>query len=162
MLGLQAGRTCLSSAPPPPSPSSRAVDILCVGPKPVQQRYSGVIRVQDVRATEIDKVGSGGVTCGCWPATARNVEGCWGRVGITGSPGCTPTHPPTHPPPLSPFLSAPGLRCLQVQIQASFRPGDVVRAEVLSLGDARSYHLTTAKNELGVVYAKSVAGVCWG
>lgn len=31
------------------------VDILCVGPKPVQQRYSGVIRVQDVRATEIDK-----------------------------------------------------------------------------------------------------------
>lgn len=33
-----------------------AVDILCVGPKPVQQRYSGVIRVQDVRATEIDKV----------------------------------------------------------------------------------------------------------
>ncbi|KAI7837467.1 hypothetical protein COHA_008725 [Chlorella ohadii] len=83
------------------NPRLAAVDILCVGPKPVQQRYSGVIRVQDVRATEIDKV----------------------------------------------------------QIQASFRPGDVVRAEVLSLGDARSYHLTTAKNELGVVYAKSVAGV---
>ena len=35
-----------------------AVDILCVGPKPVRQRYSGVIRVQDVRATEIDKVGA--------------------------------------------------------------------------------------------------------
>lgn len=78
------------------------MDILCVGPKPVRQRYSGVIRVQDVRATEIDKV----------------------------------------------------------QVQASFRPGDVVRAEVLSLGDARSYHLTTAKNQLGVVYAKSVAGGC--
>lgn len=31
------------------------MDILCVGPKPVRQRYSGVIRVQDVRATEIDK-----------------------------------------------------------------------------------------------------------
>ncbi len=46
----------------------------------------------------------------------------------------------------------------QVQIQASFRPGDVVRAEVLSLGDARSYHLTTAKNHLGVVHARSVAG----
>ena len=40
------------TARPPPPP----VDILCVGPKPVQQRYSGVIRVQDVRATEIDKV----------------------------------------------------------------------------------------------------------
>lgn len=53
---------------------------------------------------------------------------------------------------------------MQVKIEASFRPGDVVRAEVLSLGDARSYHLTTAKNELGVVYAKSVAGgwVCMG
>mmetsp|Transcript_17232 Transcript_17232/g.51757 ORF Transcript_17232/g.51757 Transcript_17232/m.51757 type:complete len:193 (-) Transcript_17232:1836-2414(-) len=36
-----------------------------------------------------------------------------------------------------------------------FRPGDVVRAEVLSLGDARSYFLSTAKNELGVVYARS-------
>lgn len=83
------------------NPRLAAVDILCVGPKPVRQRYSGVIRVQDVRATEIDKV----------------------------------------------------------QIQASFRPGDVVRAEVLSLGDARSYHLTTAKNHLGVVHAKSVAGV---
>ncbi|EFN58333.1 hypothetical protein CHLNCDRAFT_30168 [Chlorella variabilis] len=83
------------------NPRLAAVDILCVGPKPVRQRYSGVIRVQDVRATEIDKV----------------------------------------------------------QVQASFRPGDVVRAEVLSLGDARSYHLTTAKNQLGVVYAKSVAGV---
>jgi exosome complex RNA-binding protein Csl4 len=41
---------------------------------------------------------------------------------------------------------------------ACFRPGDIVRAEILSLGDQRSYYLTTAKNELGVVYAKSVAG----
>lgn len=41
-----------------------------------------------------------------------------------------------------------------------FHPGDIVRAEVLSLGDARSYYLSTAKNELGVVYAKSPAGAC--
>lgn len=47
----------------------------------------------------------------------------------------------------------------KVVMQECFRPGDLVRAEVLSLGDARSYYLTTAKNELGVVYAKSVAGV---
>lgn len=33
-----------------------------------------------------------------------------------------------------------------------------VRAEVLSLGDARSYYLTTARNELGVIYASSLAG----
>jgi len=39
-----------------------------------------------------------------------------------------------------------------------FRPGDVVRAKVLSLGDARSYYLTTADNSLGVVHAKSLAG----
>jgi exosome complex component CSL4 len=39
-----------------------------------------------------------------------------------------------------------------------FRPGDIVRAEVISLGDSRSYYLSTAKNELGVVYAKSLAG----
>lgn len=35
-----------------------------------------------------------------------------------------------------------------------------MRAEVLSLGDARSYHLTTAQNQLGVVYARSAAGEC--
>lgn len=39
-----------------------------------------------------------------------------------------------------------------------FRPGDIVRAEVLSLGDSRSYYLSTSKNHLGVVYAKSAAG----
>ena len=50
---------------------------------------------------------------------------------------------------------------LQVEIYGSFRPGDVVIAEVLSLGDARSYYLSTAKNDLGVVYAKSVAGKSW-
>lgn len=33
-----------------------------------------------------------------------------------------------------------------------------MRAEVLSLGDARSYYLTTARNELGVIYANSLAG----
>ncbi len=33
-----------------------------------------------------------------------------------------------------------------------------MRAEVISLGDARSYYLSTAKNELGVVYATSIAG----
>ena len=33
-----------------------------------------------------------------------------------------------------------------------------MRAEVVSLGDARSYFLSTARNELGVVYARSVEG----
>ena len=43
----------------------------------------------------------------------------------------------------------------KLDIYDCFRPGDVIKAEVLSLGDARSYYLSTAKNELGVVYAKS-------
>lgn len=47
---------------------------------------------------------------------------------------------------------------LQVELYSCFRPGDLVRAEVISLGDSRSYYLSTAKNDLGVVYAKSLSG----
>lgn len=46
----------------------------------------------------------------------------------------------------------------QVEIYKCFRPGDIVRAEVISLGDSRSYYLSTAKNEYGVVMAKSISG----
>ena len=46
----------------------------------------------------------------------------------------------------------------KVEIYKSFRPGDIVKAEVISLGDQRSYYLSTAKNEYGVLFAKSVAG----
>lgn len=77
-----------------------STDIMCVGPKSVREKFTGTIRQQDVRATEIDKV----------------------------------------------------------DMHSSFRPGDIVRALVLSLGDARAYYLSTAKNELGVVSAESPAG----
>ena len=40
----------------------------------------------------------------------------------------------------------------------SYRPGDLVRAAVLSMGDARSYFLSTAEADLGVVEATSAAG----
>ena len=43
----------------------------------------------------------------------------------------------------------------KVKVNESFRVGDVVRAVVISLGDERSYYLSTAKNELGVVMAVS-------
>lgn len=46
----------------------------------------------------------------------------------------------------------------KVKVAESFRVGDVVRAVVISLGDERSYYLSTAKNELGVVMARSEAG----
>ncbi|ONK63896.1 uncharacterized protein A4U43_C07F20040 [Asparagus officinalis] len=77
-----------------------SADIMCVGSKSVREKFTGTIRQQDVRATEIDKV----------------------------------------------------------DMYQSFRPGDIVRALVLSLGDARAYYLSTAKNELGVVSAQSITG----
>lgn len=81
------------------NPRLASLDILCVGDLPLDTTFTGVIRVQDVRLTEIDKV----------------------------------------------------------EIHNCFRPGDIVKAEVLSLGDQRSYYLGTAKNELGVAYAKHPA-----
>ncbi|XP_015722494.1 exosome complex component CSL4 [Coturnix japonica] len=48
----------------------------------------------------------------------------------------------------------------KVEVYKSFRPGDIVLAKVISLGDAQSnYLLSTAENELGVVVARSDAGV---
>lgn len=38
----------------------------------------------------------------------------------------------------------------KVEVFKCFRPGDIVRARVISLGDARQYYLSTAENELGV------------
>ena len=46
----------------------------------------------------------------------------------------------------------------RVNIYEAFRPCDIVLARILSLGDSQSYFLTTAENELGVIYAMSEAG----
>ena len=43
----------------------------------------------------------------------------------------------------------------KVRIAASFKPGDIVRATVISLGDQSNYYLSTGRNELGVVVARS-------
>lgn len=45
-----------------------------------------------------------------------------------------------------------------VELFNCFRPGDVMRARVISLGDGNAYSLTTAENELGVMYAISEGG----
>lgn len=45
-----------------------------------------------------------------------------------------------------------------VEMFKSMRPGDVINARVLSLGDSRSYYLSTAENELGVILAKGISG----
>lgn len=46
----------------------------------------------------------------------------------------------------------------KVKIADCYRPGDIVKAVVLSLGDGSNYYLTTARNDLGVVFAKSEGG----
>ena len=75
--------------------------------------------------------------------------------------------PPPSPPPCRalaarwPTPSVQDIRATEkdkVQVYRSFRPGDVVLADVISLGDARSYYLSTARNELGVIFAESEAG----
>mmetsp|Transcript_16266 Transcript_16266/g.28827 ORF Transcript_16266/g.28827 Transcript_16266/m.28827 type:complete len:199 (+) Transcript_16266:23-619(+) len=45
----------------------------------------------------------------------------------------------------------------RVEMHESFRPGDIVRAIVVSLGSARSYELSTAQTHLGVVSAVSAS-----
>ncbi|ATZ52662.1 Bccsl4 [Botrytis cinerea B05.10] len=82
------------------TPRQATVAILVVGETVLEGEWQGLIRVQDVRATEKDKV----------------------------------------------------------KIFESFRPGDIVRAVVISLGDQSNYYLSTAKNELGVIMATSEAG----
>ncbi|KAG5750557.1 hypothetical protein H9Q69_012083 [Fusarium xylarioides] len=81
-------------------PKQAIVVIQQVGDTVLQTEWQGVIRVQDVRATEKDKI----------------------------------------------------------KIYESFKPGDIVRAQVISLGDQANYYLSTASNELGVVMATSEAG----
>lgn len=81
-------------------PRQATLSILALGPSGEHvcaDPFPGLIRQQDIRATEIDKV----------------------------------------------------------VVAESFRVGDVVRATVISLGDERSYYLSTARNELGVVMAVS-------
>lgn len=45
-----------------------------------------------------------------------------------------------------------------VVIHESFRVGDLVKAEVISMGDLFSYYLSTARADLGVIEAKSTSG----
>ena len=46
----------------------------------------------------------------------------------------------------------------KIVLNEMYRAGDIIRATVISLGDERSYYISTAGNELGVVIAKSEAG----
>lgn len=41
----------------------------------------------------------------------------------------------------------------EVKIHESFRPGDIILARIISLGDSRRFFLSTAENEMGVIRA---------
>ncbi|KAG8873158.1 exosome 3'-_5 exonuclease subunit ski4 (Csl4) [Serendipita sp. 405] len=77
-----------------------AIQVVDNVPLPYGEDYTGVIRSQDVRATEKDKI----------------------------------------------------------KIADCFRGGDIVAGQVISLGDSRSYYISTARNDLGVLYATSASG----
>ncbi|XP_013087934.2 exosome complex component CSL4-like [Biomphalaria glabrata] len=76
-------------------------EILTVGDKPLSDFYRGLIKKEDVRTTEKDRV----------------------------------------------------------ELYKCFRPGDIIIARVISLGDAQSYILSTAENELGVIIGMSQDGI---
>jgi len=45
-----------------------------------------------------------------------------------------------------------------VQMTNCFRPGDVVRARIMAMGDTRQYYLTAAAADLGVAWTRDPAG----
>ncbi|KAJ5629853.1 hypothetical protein N7528_003510 [Penicillium herquei] len=46
----------------------------------------------------------------------------------------------------------------RVVMEEMFRVGDIVRGSVVSMGDQSFYYITTARNDLGVIMARSDAG----
>ncbi|TPX47102.1 hypothetical protein SeMB42_g03456 [Synchytrium endobioticum] len=81
-------------------PQEAVVDITVVNGTPCAEGFQGIIRKQDIRAAEKDKV----------------------------------------------------------QVYRCFRPGDIISAEVVSMGDSKSHFLSTSSNDLGVIFATSIAG----
>ncbi|KAF2646421.1 hypothetical protein P280DRAFT_10555 [Massarina eburnea CBS 473.64] len=83
------------------TPRYANIEILCVSDTVCREPFAGMIRREDIRATEKDKV----------------------------------------------------------KMEESFRVGDLVRGMVVSLGDQSNYYVTTARNDWGVVVAKSAEGM---
>lgn len=46
----------------------------------------------------------------------------------------------------------------KLKMAENFKPGDVLRAKIISKGDGSNYYLTTASNDLGVVFARAKNG----
>ena len=55
------------------------------------------------------------------------------------------------------ILPQTSMKSVVSEVRRSYRPGDVVVAKIISMGDAKKYVVTTASDELGVVQAYSAA-----
>lgn len=138
-----------------------SVDILVVGglPVPGGEPFNGVLRKENVRESEVDKVVmEEAVRWG--PRHHHHCQRCAVDAGQTNAltswrrAADRLRHEHARPTgcfcaPLPPFHHDDGV----VQV----RPGDLLSAVVLSLGDARSYLLGTARPDLGVIYARDDA-----
>lgn len=65
------------------------------------------------------------------------------------------------PQPLHGVIRKEDIRAMEkdtVEVFQSFRPRDLVRARVITHGEGQTYVLSTAENELGVVWAKCECG----
>ena len=107
------------------------VEVLAVGEQALRQACQGIIKREDVRQHDVGPL-----------------VYAFGAVGKPTYLSRNPTHQKSHPKNPHPQID-------RVEVYKCFRPGDIVRARVVSLGDSRQYYLSTADNELGVLYAKA-------
>jgi exosome complex RNA-binding protein Csl4 len=136
--------------------SARALSLQPQEPDLAQPSTSAVVvpRPGDVVTGRVTRVG---------PATAQVALLCAGAEGraLPTFPGAAPF--PGSGPTAGAFrgvIRKQDVRRTDVDgvvMGDCFRPGDVVRCAVLSLGDSRAYFLSTAANELGVVAARSAS-----
>jgi exosome complex component CSL4 len=114
------------------NPRAATVQILCVNGVAVAAPFAGVIRKENAVASDIDRIGMEQIVRPGDIVLAEVMHGCIARVVLALK---------LMPPVLAVIM------CWCVWY-----------SQVISLGDSKSYFLTTAKEELGVVYAKNEVG----
>ena len=128
------------------NPRVTSLQIVCVDTRPVEGSFSAIIRCSTPRLVSSAAFLAACLTasCGADRKTSERLRSTRQALQLR-------------------HLCSGNAACqiavdVQVDLYASFRPGDVVRAVVLALGDGQSYVLTTARDDLGVVHAVSLAG----
>ena len=122
---------------------------VCAGRQALFEHFDGTIRTQDVRSHDIDQVQR--LRC-CKLTRCALHRGAWHRSAarplrfLSRVPAQMWSSPTADESKLPRFAGLAvkrfrPFRCATVQVEMplSFRPADIVLAEVISLGDARSY-----------------------